>query len=112
MAIFEPRHRWSRWPSLESPNHERRPDELNREAAGRWALSLAFCFCFASLGPGHLFPFSFAGLLLLAAVASTALAALKGDEPLAPHLTAWDEAAWSLTLSLGLRMFLGPPPAA
>jgi hypothetical protein len=48
----------------------------------------------------------------MAAIASMALAALQRHKPLAPHLTAWEEAAWSLTLSLGLRLLLGPPPAS
>jgi hypothetical protein len=50
-----------------------------------------------------------AGFIFMAAIVLMALAALQRHEPLASHLTAWDEAAWWLTLSLGL---LGPPPPA
>ncbi len=48
----------------------------------------------------------------LAGIASTGLAALRGDRPLAPHLTAWDEAALLFALSLGLHLWLGPIPAS
>jgi hypothetical protein len=65
-------------------------------------LAVAFCFCFAALGPPSLFASAFAGLLVVAAIASTALACLQGHSPLARHLTGWDEAAWSLVLSLAL----------
>jgi hypothetical protein len=74
-------------------------------------MSVAFCLCFASLAPRPLFLFALAGFLFMAAIASMALAGLQRHEPLAPYLTAWDEASWSLTLSLGLRLLLGPAPA-
>ena len=74
-------------------------------------MALAFCLCFAALAPPDLLPFVFADLLFLAGIASLSLAALRGDQPLASHLTAWDEAALLFTASLGLRLWLGPLPA-
>ena len=73
-------------------------------------MALAFCLCFAALAPPDLMPFAFAGLLLLAAIASISLAVLRGDQPLNSHLTPWDEAALLVTASLGLRLWLGPFP--
>jgi hypothetical protein len=70
-----------------------RPEDVNREALGRWAMSVAFCLCFASLAPRPLFLVALAGFLFMAAVASMALAALQRHEPLAPYLTGWDEAS-------------------
>jgi hypothetical protein len=72
--------------------------------------SLAFCLCFAALAPLHLMPFAFAGLLFTAGIASISLAVLRGDQPLASHLTAWDEAALLFSASLGLRLWLGSLP--
>jgi hypothetical protein len=74
-------------------------------------MALAFCLCFASLAPAPLMPFAFAGLLFPAGIASASLAVLRGDQPLALHLTAWDEAALLFTVSLGLCLWLGPLPA-
>jgi hypothetical protein len=73
---------------------------------------VAFCVCSAALGPMHLMPFAFAGLLFLAGVASASLAVLRGDQPLVSHLTAWDEAAHLFTVNLGLRLWLGLFPAS
>ena len=89
----------------------RRSRDLNRETAGRWAAAMAFCLCFASLAPAPLFPFALSGLLFLASCASIGVALVQRTPPLAPHLTAWDEAAWSLAASLALQLWLGPPPA-
>jgi hypothetical protein len=71
---------------------------------------VAFCLCFASLAPPHVVPFAFAGLLFLAGIASAGLAALRGDHLLAPHLTAWDEAALLFAASFGLHLWLGSFP--
>jgi len=40
------------------------------------------------------------------------VAVMRGDDPNAPHLTPWDEAAVSLLVSIGLQWALGPPPTA
>jgi hypothetical protein len=87
-------------------DHDRRKsEEISREVIHRWLASLALCLCFALLGPvGHL-PLSLAGLLLIAALASIGLALVGGESPFSRHLTAWDEAALSLTVSLGLWLW-------
>jgi hypothetical protein len=96
-----------------SPGDDRRrPDERNRETVHRWAVSVAFCICFASLAPAGLFPHVLAGLLGVAGLASFALACLQQQDPRAPNLTGFDEAAWSFLASLALGFGLGPPPAA
>ena len=110
MTTFNP----GNWPRLRDwlDPHEGRhsPREINREALERCCMLLAFCLCFAALAPPHLMPVAFAGLLLLAGITSIGFALMRGDRPLAVHLTAWDEAAFLLTASLGLRLWLGPFP--
>jgi hypothetical protein len=102
---FNPRD-WPRLPDWLDPHQGRRsPQEMNRSA-----LEVAFCLCFAVLAPPHLMLPAFAGLLFLAGIASIGLAFVRGDYPLASHLTAWDEAALLFTASLGLRLWLGPVP--
>jgi hypothetical protein len=111
VTTFNPRD-WPRLPDWLDPHQGRRnPREINREALERCCMALAFCLCFASLAPAPLMPFAFAGLLFLAGIASASLAVLRGDQPLALHLTAWDEAAVLFTVSLGLCLWLGPLPA-
>jgi hypothetical protein len=105
MSTFDPRD-WI--PSGWARDRERRPQELDREVVGRWLTALAFCLCFAALAPSGLFLTAFAGLLLVAGLASAGLALIRGDPVLARHLTAWDEAAWSLALGLALALWLGP----
>jgi hypothetical protein len=110
MTTLNPRD-WPRLPDWLDPHeHRRSPQEINREALERCCMAAAFCLCFAALAPPELIPFAFAGLLFLAGVASVSLAVLRGDQPLASHLTAWDEAALLFTASLGLRLWLGPFP--
>jgi len=110
MTTLNPRD-WPRLPDWLDPHeHRRSPREINREALERCCMAVAFCLCFAALAPLHLIPYAFAGLLFLAGIASLSLAALRGDQPLAPHLTAWDEAALLFTAGLGLRLWLGPFP--
>jgi hypothetical protein len=111
VTTFNPRD-WPRLPDWLDPHRGRRnPTESNREALERCCMALAFCLCFASLAPVPLMPFAFASLLFLAGIASLSLAVLRGDQPLALHLTAWDEAALLFIASLGLRLWLGPLPA-
>ncbi|MXQ10492.1 hypothetical protein [Microvirga makkahensis] len=111
MTTLDPRG-WPRLPDWLDPHEDRRrPQEINREGLERCCMAVAFCLCFAALAPLHLMPFAFAGLLFLAGIASIGLAALRGDHPLASHLTAWDEGALLFTVSLGLRLWLGPFPA-
>lgn len=106
------RRDWPRLPDWLVPHDGRRSlREINREALERCCLVLAFCLCFAALVPVPLMPFVLAGLLFLAGAASVSLAVLLGEWPLASHLTAWDEAALLFTMSLGLRLWLGPLPA-
>jgi hypothetical protein len=111
VTTFNPRD-WPRLPDWLDPHQGRRsPREINREVLERCCMALAFCLCFAALAPPDLLPFVFADLLFLAGIASLSLAALRGDQPLASHLTAWDEAALLFIASLGLRLWLGPLPA-
>ncbi len=110
MTTFNPRD-WPRLPDWLDPREDRRsPREITREVLQRCCMVVAFCLCFASLAPPDVIPFAFAGLLFPAGVASTGLAALRGDRPLAPHLTAWDEAALLFAASLGLHLWLAPFP--
>ena len=110
MTMFNPRG-WPRLPDWLDPHERRRsPRAINRGALERCCMAVAFCLCFAALAPPDLLPFAFASLLFLAGIASVSLAALRGDQPLAGHLTAWDEAALLFTASLGLRLWLGPFP--
>jgi hypothetical protein len=110
MATFNSRD-WPRLPDWLDPHEGRRsPQEINREVLQRCCMAVAFCLCFATLAPPHLMPFAFAGLLFLAGMASISFALLRGDQPLASHLTAQDEAALLFTASLGLRLWLGPFP--
>jgi hypothetical protein len=112
MTSFNPGD-WPRLPDWLDPHQGRRsPPEINREALERCCMALAFCLCFAALAPVELIPFAFARLLFLAGIAFVSLAVLRGDRPLAPHLTAWDEAALMFTMSLGLHLWLGPFPAS
>jgi hypothetical protein len=110
MNTFDPRDWWRPSGWLESPERDRRrPEEKNREAAQRWLVALAFCVCFASLAPAKLFPLALAGFLFLAGIASIAVACLQRHSPLAPNLTAWDEAAWSFAASFLLQAVYGAP---
>jgi hypothetical protein len=110
MAVFDPNDWWSRrsWFAPDEARDRRRSEDVNREALHRWLAVVAFCLCFAGLGPvGHL-PWVFAGLLVAAAFASAAVALANREHPLSGHLTAWDEAAWSLALGLGVAVWFGP----
>jgi hypothetical protein len=112
MTTLNP-HDWSRLPDRPDPREGRRsPQEINREALERCCMMVAFCLCFAALAPSDLMPFAFASLLFLVGIASVSLAILRGDQPLASHLTAWDEAALLFTASLGLHLWLGPFPVS
>ena len=95
-----------------SGGDRRRPDERNREVVYRWASSVAFCACFASLAPTGLFAHVFAGLLTLAGFASMAVGCLQRQCPLERNLTSFDEASWSLLATLVISYGLGPPPPA
>ena len=110
MTTFNPRDWWDPFGWFESPKRSR-PADLNREITSRWTFAVAFCLCIASLAPADLFAGALAGLLFLAGLASMALACLQGHEPRAKHLTAWDEASWSLTISMGLQAWLTSRPA-
>ena len=110
MTTFNPRN-WPRLPDWLDPYEGRRsPQAINRAALERCCMVAAFCLCFAALAPPHLMPVAFAGLLFLAGMASIGFALMRGDQPLAAHLTAWDEAALLFTASLGLCLWLGPFP--
>ncbi len=89
----------------ERDQNRRKPEEISREVMHRWLASLALCLCFALLGPVDHLPLSLAGLLLIAALASISLALVGRESPFSRHLTAWDEAALSLTVSLGLWLW-------
>ncbi|ANY83664.1 hypothetical protein BB934_36050 (plasmid) [Microvirga ossetica] len=110
MTTFNPGD-WPRLPDWLDPHKGRHsPQAINREALERCCMVVAFCLCFAALAPPHLMPAAFAGLLLLAGITSIGFALMRGDRPLASHLTAWDEAALLFTASLGLHLWLGPFP--
>ncbi len=110
MTPFNPQD-WHRLPDWLDPREDRRSSrEITQEVLHRCCMVVAFCLCFASLAPMDMFPFAFAGLLFLAGITSTGLAALRGDHPLAPHLTTWDEAALLFAASLGLHLWLGSFP--
>jgi hypothetical protein len=110
MAPFNPQD-WPRLPDWLDPRENRQsPREITQEVLERCCMVVAFCLCFASLAPPHVVPFAFAGLLFLAGIASAGLAALRGDHLLAPHLTAWDEAALLFAASFGLHLWLGSFP--
>ncbi len=100
---------WPRLPDWLDPDR-RSPREITQEVLERCCMVVAFCLCFASLAPPHVMSFAFASLLFLAGIASMGLAALRGDHPLASHLTAWDEAALLFAASLGLHLWLRPFP--
>ena len=110
MTTLNPRD-WPRLPDWRDPYAgHRSPQAINRAALERCCMVAAFCLCFAVLAPSDLMPLVFAGLLFLAGIASIGFALMRGDRPLAGHPTAWDEAAFLLTASLGLRLWLGPFP--
>lgn len=107
MTTFNPRDFWDPSGWFESPESERRSRRTaNRDVVHRWAAIVSFCLCFASLAPPGLFASAFAALLALAGISSLGVAALQQQAPTAPHLTSWDEAAWSLALGFGLHAWL------
>jgi hypothetical protein len=108
MTPYDPRDWWS--PGFwfgQDPDEKRKPADLTREGLQRWAVSLAFCACFAALGPAGAMAATFSALLGMAALASAGIAMVRRDHPLAPYVTGWDEAALSLVLSLGLHLATG-----
>jgi hypothetical protein len=107
MTTFSPRDWWNPSHWSEHDRRRRRPEDRNREVFLRWLTALAFSLCFSTLAPAHLFAVAFASLLFLAGLASLGIASLQRHDPLATHLTAWDEAAWSFALSFGLQAWLG-----
>lgn len=112
MTVFNPGN-WRRptdWFGS-SGHNRRRPEERNREVVYRWASSVAFCACFASLAPVGLFAHVFAGFLMIAGFASLVLGIVRRQSPVARKLTSFDEASWSLLAGLALGFALGPPPA-
>ncbi|NNM71499.1 hypothetical protein [Enterovirga aerilata] len=109
MTAFNPGDWRSSLRLFRGPHDRRRPEERNRETVHRWAMIVAFCTCFASLAPPGTFPAALAALLLVAGFASLALAFLQGQSPFAPHLTGFDEAAWSFLASLALGFGLSLP---
>ncbi len=112
MTTLNPRD-WPRLLDWLDPREGRRsPREINQEALECCCMAVAFCLCFAALAPPDLMPYAFTGLLFLAGLASISFAILRGDQPLASHLTAWDEAALLFTASFGLHLWLGPFPAS
>ena len=113
MVPFNP-HDWtggSGWFGQRNDD-KRKPEDLNREAIQRWLTAAAFCLCFAGLAPPHVILHAFAGLQFAAALACVVVAMVRSEDPSAPHLTSWDEAAFSLLVSIGLQKWLGPPPSA
>jgi hypothetical protein len=83
MIPFNPRD-WRRLPDWLDPHNDRRsPQESNREALECCCTMGAFCLGSAALGPMHVMPFAFAGLLFLGGIASIIVAVLRGDQLLA-----------------------------
>jgi len=108
MAVFDPNECGEGRPWLQTrtrASERRRPEEINREVTTRWLGSLAMCLCFAVLVPaGHLL-LAFGGLLIIASLASACLAVQRQERFDAPHLTAWDEAAWSFAAGLAFVLW-------
>jgi hypothetical protein len=113
MTPYDPRDWWSFdfWFG-QDPDEKRKPADLTREGLQRWALSLAFCACFAALSPADAVAATFSALAALAALASAVVAVLRREHPLAPRFTGWDEAALSLAVSLGVQLAMGLPGLA
>ena len=111
MDPLDPQDWWGLPPWLDPDDRRRRSrSELNRDAAQRWLSAAALCLCFAALVPTTMMRVALAVLMLVAGAGSSALAYLRGDDPLADHLTAWDEAAWSMTIGFGLLLLSGARP--
>jgi hypothetical protein len=51
---------------------------------------------------------TFAALLVIAGIASAALALIRHERFYSSHLTPWDEALWSLAAGLGLWLLSAP----
>jgi len=103
MNPLDPQDWWGLPPWLDSDECRRRSrSDRNREAVERWISLAMLCLCFAALSPAALMPIAFAVLMGVTAGGLAALAYWRGDSLFAPHLTAWDEAALSLTLAFGL----------
>ena len=110
MAVFDPNDWWERGSWLRSARLERRrPEEVNQEVVTRWLASVALCRCFAALAPAEHLLLACAGMLVMAALASAGLALIRQEAFDSPHLTPWDEAAWSLAAGLALGLWSAPP---
>jgi hypothetical protein len=112
MAVFDPNdwRDWNAWfQSDTQAKQRRRPEEVNREVVSRWLGAVALCLCFAALAPSGQVGVAFGGLLIVAALASTCLAAISREPFHSPHLTPWDEAILSAAAGLALVAWLGPP---
>ncbi len=109
MAFIDPDDWWEGGSWFKPSYRERRPpEEINREVVTRWLAALALCLCFAALAPVEHLRVTFAALLVMAGVASAGLALIRRETFYNPHhLTAWDEAMWSLAAGLALGLWNG-----
>jgi hypothetical protein len=101
MAVFDPNDSWDGGSWFRTPNSERRgAEEINREVITRGLASLALCLCFAVLAPVAHPAWSFATLLVMAAIASAGLALIAGNDYHGP--------LWSL--AAGFAVWLSSVP--
>jgi Flp pilus assembly protein TadB len=109
MAVFDPNDWWERQSRSRTPDQKRRNTaEINEEVVTRWFTSTALCLCFALLAPVEHLGVTFAALLVIAGIASAALALIRHERFYSSHLTPWDEALWSLAAGLGLWLLSAP----
>lgn len=110
MHGFDPRD-W--WPGQEGSGHGRTPGDPGLDRVLVFALVAAACLCVASFAPPELMPTAAADLLGWGALFSVYEAILRDQQPFEERLTAWDQAAALLAVSLVLRMLFlvqGLPP--
>ena len=104
MDFFDPRDWWPLDPRAGGNRHRRGgPEDLDRLLAA--GLVGSVCLFLGSLHPPGSALAATASLLIVAAFAGVLEAAWRGEAPLAePRLTAWDQAAVLLALTLALRL--------
>lgn len=105
------------WKQEFEPRGPQGPDDRESQAAnlGRLiavAVAAAAALAFASLMPGPLVAPVMRDLLLVSAFGAVAAAALRREPLFAPAVTAWDQAALLLLLSLLLGFCVDPAAVA
>jgi hypothetical protein len=98
-------------PSAKGPSLDGRGPDLvaiNHQCLIRFGLAFAVSLVAASTAPPGLALASLNALLFLCSAVAAAVAGVLGDQPFAPHLTRWDEAAALATASMVLDWFIDP----